>query len=109
MDLIQLANIGEFIGGIAVLVTLVYSAVQVREGSWANSAQLFANGVNDFNLMTAGSVEQPRIALMYGEPRVPTRCGFGREVYQKTRYSRLPQGENALAASPGPRSLATCP
>ena len=30
MDLTQLANLGEFIGGVAVLVTLVYLALQVR-------------------------------------------------------------------------------
>ena len=33
MDLTQLANLGEFIGGVAVLVTLVYLAVQVRQGN----------------------------------------------------------------------------
>ncbi len=31
MDLTQLANLGEFIGGVAVLVTLVYLAVQTRQ------------------------------------------------------------------------------
>ena len=31
MDLTQLANLGEFIGGVAVLVTLAYLAVQVRQ------------------------------------------------------------------------------
>ena len=30
MDLSQLANLGEFVGGIAVLVTLIYLALQVR-------------------------------------------------------------------------------
>ena len=30
MDLTQLANVGEFIGGVAVLATLIYLAVQVR-------------------------------------------------------------------------------
>ncbi len=30
MDLTQLANLGEFIGGVAVPVTLVYLAVQAR-------------------------------------------------------------------------------
>ena len=35
MDLNQLANLGEFIGGVAVLVTLVYVAVQVRQGAVA--------------------------------------------------------------------------
>ena len=33
MDLTQLANLGEFIGGVAVLVTLVYLAVQVRQNT----------------------------------------------------------------------------
>ena len=35
MDLTQLANLGEFIGGVAVLVTLVYLVIQVRQGSSA--------------------------------------------------------------------------
>jgi hypothetical protein len=30
LDLTQLANLGEFIGGVAVLVTLIYLAVQMR-------------------------------------------------------------------------------
>ena len=32
MDLTQLANLGEFVGGVAVLVTLVYLAIQLRLG-----------------------------------------------------------------------------
>ena len=35
MDLTQLANLGEFIGGVAVLVTLIYLAVQVRQSAAA--------------------------------------------------------------------------
>ena len=33
MDLAQLANLGEFIGGVAVLVTLIYLALQVRDST----------------------------------------------------------------------------
>ena len=33
MDLNQLANLGEFVGGFAVLVTLVYLVLQVRQGN----------------------------------------------------------------------------
>ena len=33
MDLTQLGNLGEFIGGVAVLVTLIYLAVQVRQSN----------------------------------------------------------------------------
>ena len=40
MDLTQLANLGEFIGGIAVLVTLVYLAIQVRQGNRVARAQV---------------------------------------------------------------------
>ncbi len=40
MDLTQLANLGEFIGGVAVLVTLIYLAVQVRQGNRLARAQV---------------------------------------------------------------------
>ena len=33
MNLTQLANLGEFIGGVAVLVTLIYLAFQVRQSN----------------------------------------------------------------------------
>ncbi len=33
MDLTQLANLGEFIGGVAVLVTLIYLVLQIRQGN----------------------------------------------------------------------------
>lgn len=38
MDLTQLANVGEFVGGIAVLVTLIYLAIQVKQGTTALSS-----------------------------------------------------------------------
>ena len=33
MDLTQLANLGEFVGGVAVMVTLIYLALQVRQSN----------------------------------------------------------------------------
>ncbi len=38
MDLTQLANLGEFIGGVAVLVTLIYLAVQTSHAGVASVA-----------------------------------------------------------------------
>ena len=38
MDLTQLANLGEFIGGVAVLVTLIYLALEVRRSRAATEA-----------------------------------------------------------------------
>ena len=40
MDLTQLANLGEFIGGVAVLVTLVYLALQVRQSTRQSAGTL---------------------------------------------------------------------
>ena len=40
MDLHQLANLGEFVGGVAVLATLVYLAAQVRQGNRQTAANL---------------------------------------------------------------------
>ena len=40
MDLTQLANLGEFIGGVAVLLTLIYLAAQVRQGNRLARAQV---------------------------------------------------------------------
>ncbi len=40
MDLTQLANLGEFIGGLAVLVTLIYLALQVRQSTRPGAASL---------------------------------------------------------------------
>jgi hypothetical protein len=38
MDLTQLANLGEFIGGVAVLVTLIYLALQIRQNTNTTNA-----------------------------------------------------------------------
>ena len=53
MDLTQLANLGEFIGDVAVLVTLVYLAFQLRQGTAAlrsNRMHDMADGVIRNNL-----------------------------------------------------------
>ncbi len=61
MDLTQLANLGEFIGGVAVLVTLVYLAVQMRQNvhqvseqnrfaTWSEVARAF----DEFRKLVAG-------------------------------------------------------
>lgn len=46
MDLAQLANLGEFVGGIAVLVTLIYLGLQVRSNTRAVRASTFLGSTN---------------------------------------------------------------
>ncbi len=49
MDLTQLANLGEFIGGVAVLVTLIYLAVQMRQSNQIATADAVHNTVRTFS------------------------------------------------------------
>ena len=49
MDLTQLANLGEFIGGVAVLVTLINLAVQVKGNTQAERAETYRSLVQDLN------------------------------------------------------------
>ncbi len=49
LGLTQLANIGEFIGGIAVLVTLVYLAFQVRSNTNSERAETHRSFVEELN------------------------------------------------------------
>lgn len=56
MDLTQLANLGEFVGGVAVLVTLVYLALQVRQGTQNTNASNYfglVHGMNELNAVVA--------------------------------------------------------
>jgi hypothetical protein len=62
MNLEQLANVGEFIGGIAVIASLIYLAIQIRQNTQSvKSATLAANTTNWssmlVNLADAGKSE----------------------------------------------------
>ena len=70
MDIMELGAIGEFVSGIAVVVSLVYVGLQVRYNTAAiraSSAQAFADSINGVNFVAAG--DQPRVArLVFEEP-----------------------------------------
>jgi len=46
MTLTELGAIGEFVGGIAVLLTLIYLAVQVRQGATSTKSSAYQSWVN---------------------------------------------------------------
>ena len=48
MDLSQLADLGEFVGGVAVLVTLTYLAIQMRQGVRQSSVNVQQSILTDF-------------------------------------------------------------
>ena len=66
MSLEQLANLGEFLGGIAVIVSLVYLAVQVRRNTRATNLSAYQECVrasNDLAATIAQSGELARILV----------------------------------------------
>jgi len=62
MDLTQLANLGEFIGGVAVLVTLGYLAVQVRHSNKLAAADSMRSFLTEYNA-TVREINQPELML----------------------------------------------
>ena len=64
MDLTQLANLGEFIGGVAVLVTLAYLALQMRQSNElerAESARAIATAQRVADFRSRASAGAPRL------------------------------------------------
>ena len=49
MDLAQLGQLGEFVGGFAVLVTLIYLAVQLRQGVQLNRSASIRTFMQEYN------------------------------------------------------------
>ncbi len=74
MNIMELGAIGELVGGVAVIVSLIYVGLQVRHNTAAiraGSAQAFADSINGVNLVAAG--EQPRVGrLVFEDPESMT-------------------------------------
>ncbi len=67
MDLSQLANLGEFIGGIAVLVTLIYLAMQVRQSNrlaFLSATQSMLDSYNHVVDQWYGDLEKTRVSKL---------------------------------------------
>jgi hypothetical protein len=59
MDLTQLANLGEFIGGVAVLITLVYLAFQVWQGNHVERSDSYRAFIATWNQDVWGPLSDP--------------------------------------------------
>ncbi len=75
MSLDALGNLGEFVGGLAVVVTLIYLAVQVRQNTAAlrtASRQEIVSGFRDYNrLMFQPGVYHAALVGMRLYPELP--------------------------------------
>ena len=65
MELSQLANIGEFLGGVAVIVSLVYLAVQIRQNTLSVRATTFQATTELITDSTARIASDPELARIY--------------------------------------------
>jgi hypothetical protein len=58
VGLAQLAQLGEFIGGIAVLLTLIYLGVQLRQGNRLNQGESIRTLLREYN-KTLAQIQDP--------------------------------------------------
>ena len=100
MDLTQLANLGEFIGGIAVLVTLVY-LMQVRQGYEFARAEAIQRAVNTRSAerkMRTDSSLSAVLAKAHSDQAARTH------VFELGRVHQPPAGEERRNCPRGGRS-----
>ncbi len=62
MDIMELGAIGELVGGVAVIATLLYLALQIRRSSIAENARAFESATNAWNLAAANLLEDTNLA-----------------------------------------------
>lgn len=65
MTLDQLASIGEIIGGIAVIISLVYLAVQIRMNTEAERSSTYQAIVSDFGSLNNTMAGTPELSNLY--------------------------------------------
>ncbi len=65
MDLTQLADLGEFIGGVAVVATLAYLAVQVRQNTSAVSMATYESISGGFNQVNGIVAADTTVAAVF--------------------------------------------
>ncbi len=67
MDIMELGAIGELVGGVAVIATLLYLAGQIRQGrleAKAASLQAMADSFNRVNFEISATPERARISRL---------------------------------------------
>ena len=65
MSLSDLANIGEFVGGIAVIATLVYLAIQIRQNTRSVRSATFQSVVDSFTDYTFELSKDAELTRLY--------------------------------------------
>jgi hypothetical protein len=93
MSIQELGSLGELLGSIVVLVTLVYLAIQTRHARTANEANIQwqrANASRDLAVMWATSPEAVELLAEFGQPdsKIPDNTEFNDRYF---RYAKINQ------------------
>ena len=67
MTLDQLANIGEIIGSIAVIISIVYLAIQIRTNTEAERTSTYQAVVSDFGALNNTMASTPELSHLFVE------------------------------------------
>ena len=67
MTLDQLANIGEIIGSIAVIISIIYLAIQIRTNTEAERTSTYQAVVSDFGAINNTMASTPELSHMFVE------------------------------------------
>jgi hypothetical protein len=67
MNLKAVGIFAEIVAAVAVVISLVYLAIQVREGSNQSAAATSSNIMNEFNRMQEIMLSNPQIPELFGK------------------------------------------
>lgn len=67
MTLDQLANIGEIIGSIAVIISIIYLAIQIRTNTEAERTSTYQAVVSDFGALNNTMASTPELSHLFVE------------------------------------------
>ena len=107
LGLAQLGQFGEFVGGITVLVTLIYLAVQLRQGNRLHRSESIRTFMHEYN-DTLAQIKESSVTELYRQGsknfeglsrRDQTRVAVWLEQVLRTSYAGFivdPEGKNPV-------------
>ncbi len=65
MSLDQLGNIGEFVSSVAVVISLIYLAVQIKKNTETERTSTYQSIVSDFGALNQSMASTPELSYMF--------------------------------------------
>ena len=88
MTIFELGALGEFVSGIAIIVTLIYLALQVRKNQQGITSAMLHAAVQEFNHLNTMLAADPELAELYERGHAQPESLDDREQRQYTWITR---------------------